>query len=489
MELIRPRLAAAPLAALALLMFLGCQQPMRTPYAQLAVGDYASARLDIHDNLKDNRSDRRYMLDRMRLGVLTLADGYPQSSLNVFEEVYDVLRTHGVNRDRTVASAVLHEGVRIWKGEPFEQAMAMLYYGLAQAQTGSWDNARAAADNALFYLRDFGTNQAGQRLNTHEIARRSLLYERARAQGQTHEEAQKQSDYLNHGYIAQPSNFTLAYLLHGIASQQLERHEEASDHFNRALELNPDLQNTINILKYQHYNTILVVSYGLGPQKQGYGPDNALARFVPRTRSNRAALAVQLDGQPYADVPEAYDINRMAADHMWNNLEDVRRAKSTLGTALLVGGIIATDIGLSRDNNAATIAGIAAIGTGALLKAGAHVDTRYADVIPQRFYLVPLYLPQREQPILLQVNGKPHSRLVLRGLAAPSDNQAQLRYVRLLAQPTHSTRSAPRWASAGEIHYSNPHTGTVSSPLGQLPYILGGNCVRPPTARTTASMM
>ena len=38
----------------------------------------------------------------------------------------------------------------------------------------------------------------------------------------------------------------------------------------------------VDELKTGQYNTVLVVSYGLGPRKAAYGPDNALAKFVPR---------------------------------------------------------------------------------------------------------------------------------------------------------------------------------------------------------------
>ncbi len=140
----------------ALFFLTGCQKPMRTPTAALGRGDYTQPRVNIYDDMQPKRSDRAYLLDRMRVGVLTLADGYPRSAQTIFEEVYDVLRTRGINKDKTVASVVLNEDVKIWKGEPFEQALALAYYAMVQAELGSWDNARAAANGSLFRLRDFG---------------------------------------------------------------------------------------------------------------------------------------------------------------------------------------------------------------------------------------------------------------------------------------------------------------------------------------------
>lgn len=456
----------------------GCQHPMRTPSAALARGDYASARLEVLDAVVDDRGDRRYLLDRMRLGALTLADGHADAAQTVFHDVYEVLRTQGINEDRTVEAAVLHEGVQFWKGEPFEQALAMTYYGLTHASLGSWDNARAAANNALFNLRDFGRDESGERLDTHQIARRSMLYERARSEGASEEEAMAAADYLDHGYVVRESNFTLGYLLNAIANQQLGRSREAADNYTRVEELAPQLESLTEAFRQDGYDTVLIVSHGLGPQKEGYGPDMALARFRPRFGSDRGRLTVRVGEHEARTYPQVLDVNTLAADHMWNNMEDVRIAKSYLGSALMVGGLIATDVGLQRRKQEAVYAGLGAIALGALVRSGAQADTRYADVYPQRFYAVPLDLGDEAAPITLQVDGKPGSRLVLGGLSAPAGREAQLRYVRL---PHRRGGEAPAWATSGAVHYANPHTGATAGE--QWPYILGGACVRPPSRR------
>lgn len=471
---------------IAAVVLVGCQKPMTTPRAAMAEGDYSRARLEIRDEVVDNRRDRRYLLDRMRLGAVTLADGHAESAQSVFHDVYEVLRTHGINEDRTVQAAVLHEGVQLWKGEPFEQTLAMTYYGMTHASLGSWDNTRAAMSNALFNLRDFGENELGERLDTHQIARRSLLYERARAAGATEQEAIEAADYLDHGYVVRASNFTLGYLLNAVANQQLGRDREAADNYTRVEELDPRLESLTDAFRRGQYNTVLIVSYGLGPRKEGYGPDNALARFRPRFSSSPARLTVRVGDHETRTYPQVYDVNRMAADHMWNNMEDVRIAKSRVGRGLMIGGLIATDIGLSHRSPEAVYAGLGAIALGALTRAGAEADTRYCDVYPQRFYAVPLNLGDAPEPIMLQVEGQPGSRLVLSGLSAPASPaspEAQLRYVRL---PHVRHGEPPRWATSGDIYYANPHTDATTGLEGlvHLPYILGGRCVRVPTQRS-----
>ncbi len=472
---------ATLIAAICLLVGGCASRPVAMPFNQVAAGEYGRARVAVGESMTEKRNDRRYLLDRMRTGVLTLADGYTDSALHVLAEAYEVLRTQGINRDRTVESVVLNEDLKLWKGEPFEQALALTYYALAQAQAGSWDNARAAAGNALFYLRDFGSDPQGQRLDTYAIAERSLAYERAIDAGMSPEEARQAGGIdLDHGYVVTPSNYTLGYLLNALANQQLDREEEASDNYRRVVQLNRDLEPVTDALRSGRFNTVLVVSHGFGPRKEGYGPDRALARFAPRSPSDPRKLIVQLNGEPAANVPVVTDVNHLAADHMWNNLEDIRHGKSVLGNLALYGGTFALLYGLDQGNDSAALAGLGAMAAGAFLKAGAHADTRHCDAFPQRYYVVPVQVDSPDDRVLLQVEGHAGSRLVVTGLPVPRDGPMQLRYLRL---PGALPAGAPRpWGVSGDIVVGNPHTGTVDD--DPLPYILGGTDAQLPTERS-----
>ncbi len=466
-----------PLVAWSLLL-LGCTAPMRlSPTTLIQRGDFGLARQRIAREMTRDLEDRQYLLDRMKLASLMLADGRPDAAQIVFEEIYEILRTRGVNEDKTVASVITYEGVKFWKGEPFEQALALAYYSIQQAQMGQWDNARAAAGNSLFTLRDFGKDAStGQRINTAQIAARALAYERGQARGQS-TSAPEAADYLDQGYAVVQSNFTLGYMLRGIAAQQLGRSDEARDYLRAAGDLDPRVRPVSNLLVAGDYDTILVVSYGLGPRKIAYGPDNALARFDPRFPSDARNLTAAVSAQETQAFAAVCDVNSMAADHMWNNLEDVRRAKSLLGDALLYGGLIAAGVGAANDSDAAVYAGLGAAAMSLLVKASAHADVRYCDAFPQRLYVVPLRLAG-EDSVTLQIEGVPSSRLRLRGLAQPGAD-AQLRYVRLVSLSGHDpSLPAPSWATSGQIVYANDVTGADIH--GGLPYILGGHCVRLP---------
>ena len=62
-----------------------------------------------------------------------------------------------------------------------------------------------------------------------------------------------------------------------------------------------------------------------------------LVKFV-RQEHHRGDLVVKVDRFEAARVEPACEVSAMAADYRWNNLEDIRRAKSVIGNALLYGG-------------------------------------------------------------------------------------------------------------------------------------------------------
>lgn len=421
------------LLALIVLPGVGCQSDQRpSPHAKMRIGDFAGARDLVEAQVEGDLSDRRYMLDRMRAGVLNLDAGDPVRAERWFADVYDVLRTQGLNEDKTVRSIVLTEGVKVWKGEPFEQAMALVYYGFVQASQGSWDNARAAAGNALFYLRDFDPQEEGKperRIDTQEIAKRAAAYE-AKQRGEETEFASG-DEYLDNGYVAEENNFTLAYLLHAIASQQLGRDAEASDYFNRVVKLSPQHRPLVKQLRQGDYNTIVVVADGLGPRKVATGPGGALSRYQPiDTTQTPARLSVV--GQSPIDLHAMTNLNAMALDHRWNNLEDVRIAKSVIGDVLIAGGAVVVVKGIDDESweTAAIGAGIAALGL--LFKGTAKANTDYCDVFPHRLFVAALNVTEPDTDVTIDLPGVwPPGGAVLRGLDPPLTNQAGFHYLRV----------------------------------------------------------
>lgn len=431
-----------------------------------AVGEYGAARdrLVARGSLTTGRETTSNLLDRVRLLVVDLADGQAAAAEENANAVYEILRTQGINADRTVASVVLGDGVRYWKGEPFEQALAFTYVALQKAMIGDWGNARAAAEGSLFLLRDFGENASGRRLSQRELA------ERAASRGE---------QYLD-SYRPRPSDFAPGYLLSAIASLALGDHDAANERFADAISVRPDLAPTVEALRSGRANTVLVADFGLAPTKIATGPQGAIAAYEVNTWSDRSPLGAWVGGGQPAWFPVAADINTMAADHSWRNLEDVRVAKAAIGQGLIVGGAVLAG---ASDNRDAQIAGLAMILAGIAASATAQADTRHNELLPQRIYFAAVEVASPDEPVRLSLRGRESAPIMLGGLAPPESAGLQVRYVRMNAPG-----AAPAWASSDRIYYrSDEYSGPVAPlpgarvALTDLPYILGGQDVSIPT--------
>jgi hypothetical protein len=472
------RLAAIPL----LLGLAGCAERQLDPNLITAtdVGRYGGARVALQGKLTENASDRSYILDRLRLLILTLADGQPAQAEEVANQTFRLLRTQGLNADRTTASIVLNEDIKIWKGEPFEQALSYTYIAIQKAELGQWDNARAAANASLFLLKDFGHNERGQEMSNIEVARRAAEQD-ARSQGAG-------DRYINKGYTPIKTNFVLGYLLNGLSNRALAREDEANDNFHEAAAINAAFEPLAKELSTGTYNTVFIVDYGRGPEKIATGPDNAFSRFVPRS-GGASPIHVEVAQAADPEVIEArrtteppiQDINRMASSLMWNNLEDVRRAKSVIGSTLVAGGLATAAYGSQggggrHHDDTLVAAGLAAAVAGMVMKSTAHADTRYAEFLPQRVYVVPVNITTPQSVVTLEVENDSTSRLVFPAMDPPDPHAShplQLRYVRMSPVPQ-------QWDAAGKVVYGNDFY-KAPVPGDTLPYILGGHDASTPS--------
>lgn len=455
------------------MMLTGCESTQRdNATLMFYLGDYGRAREALAERVANQarpvdgdakKIDRTYLLNRMRLMIANLASGYANPNDRVVEEVYEVLRTQGVNEDKTVESVVLNEDLKTWKGEPFEQAMAFCYIGIHYAMNGDWGNMRAASDNALFYLRDFGGRDVESVVK--EAAKRDQIN-------------QGTGDAVIDNYKVIESNFKYGYLLHAIANQQMNQQQEAIEAFDKVIALDPQLRSYVDVFKKGDYNVVLVLDYGRGPAKRQSGPDGAVAKFVPMMQESGQGLSVVVNGQQRGVYPKIVNLNNMATDMMWNNLQDVRLAKSAVGDALLLAGAFTASQGRSRDSS---IAALALLGGGLIAKAGAHADTRHCELLPQRTYVLPLKITEEDKEVVVYFEGESSRKIVLRGIKPPKTGQpAALRYVRMTG-----TGGWPDWAENQRIFYSNEYAPDAAT--RNFPYVLGGDDVRTPSESVLTS--
>ena len=435
--------------------------------ADVARGDYTRAESKLRDYVGD--SDKRpleYLLDRSRLGIVTLADGRPDAAEPWLAESFATLRRQGLNENRQVGAAVLGEsGQLFWKGEPFEQALTLHYTALCYAMLNQWDNARAAANASLFQLRSYA--QGDQSLSKAELAERAATQDEA---------------WLDKGYANVKTDFALGYFVAGVANFALgrsdpDRANEARDFFREAFTLRPDLRPVADAIVGGRVNTVVFVDTGAGPSKQRYGDDGVLTRFAGGGGAV-GSLAISINNNAPSNAALACDVQTMANDHRWNNLEDVRQFKSLLGTGLIAGGAIVAATSDNRSSegrrNAQLATGLAMVLAGLAVKATAQADIRHCEVMPAAILVGATTI---DGSATLGIHG-PGLDVVLPDVLGPSAAEPlRVVYVRVPAQPV------PAWASSGRVVYATDSLA-ARVPGDDLPYILGGRCCRTPSAET-----
>ena len=445
-------------------------------------GDFGKARAATLNRATDDRRDRSFMLDRMKILTMAMADGVPEAARPVADELYGFLRTQGVNAEKTLPTVFFGEGAsRVYKGEPFEQALTLTQIAALDASVGDWGNARAAANNALFQVRDFsrslgsgpvpGPNAPGTQDTTQDPAAQRLRL----LQSASGTDAQA----IERLATPQTSDFELGYALRAIASRQLGEAADMDEALVQLVRVAPRLEGLAAQIRAGVYNAALLVESGSGPQKISSGPDGAIAAFRRTAPGDDAPLRVSIGGGAPLAFPVATDTDRLALDLRWNNLEDLRLAKSAVGNGLLLGGAVVAN---SSNKREAQIAGLGMILAGVLAKSTAAADTRHNELLPQRTHIALLQLAEAG-PVRLWVEGRAPASLTLTGLSPPAPGRLLFRLVRLPAEQT-------PWADSGRVLYAND-SATNPTPWGaveavdnaSLPYILGGLCVRTPNER------
>ncbi len=388
-SLVRFQLPLTALCLIALLFLAGCTDDPIIDHAvsDYVVGDYAGARSPLRP-LAD-KTDENFVLNNCRLGSTDLADYHINDAQKDFLRAYEVINSVGVNNGgRTLGAVLLDEKIKVWKGEPFERAMANFYLGLTYYMQQDYDNARAAFENALFKLRDYG------------------------------EEGDKEDQYRQ-----VESNFVLGFLMLGKAYQRLDRPADARKMFDRAVQLRPGLRGLADFDLNQKSNVLLVVDLGYGPYKRknydgavvGFAPTPEEAGPIPRPL---VALDGQLLALGYTDRPPL-DLLALAQDRLWQSIDTFRVIKSALGTGLIAAGAYE---GLRGRADPGLALGL--IATGVLLKATSQADVRQWEMLPRTTFLLPLTLSPGKHDLTINFESVIGMSQTWRGIVAPSTGEA-----------------------------------------------------------------
>ena len=391
----------------------GCESGRAT---RAAVGDFyrsdfASAREGFRASAERRPFHEDSLLDNARFGMSNLASGDVNEASRALGTAYKLLESGGVNDEaRIFAATVLHEGVKVYKGEPFEQAMVYSALAFTNALRGDWENVRVCARATVRRLADFQ--------NADPTA----------------------SDrFRREGVALVETDFALGYLLEGIADRVLGEDDSALD---RAVSLNSSLREVVERVRSGRFNTIAFIEFGRGPSKEQYGDDGAMTRWVRNQRS-AGELAVFVTGTAVAGPAKAAaDVNRMAEDHRWNNLENARKFKSGLGTVMILGGATTA---LASEDKGAQIAGVAVAATGLLMKLLSSADTRHNELLPSEVFVAAFELPPEGANVEIVLSGAPAERVTLNGARPGTPTAPTVMYARVT--PYRGGGSAPGVAS------------------------------------------
>jgi tetratricopeptide (TPR) repeat protein len=354
------------------LLVLGCAATKEERQASKAVDDYLYGNYDrAAAKLKPlaDKTDENFVLNNARLGSTTLAEYDLDTAESAFLNAYEVINSTGVNSGgRGAAAAIINEKLKVWKGEPFEKAMVNYYLGLVYYMRHDYENARAAFENSLFKLRDYG-------------------------------ESKNKDDE----YRRVESDFALGYLMLAKSQQRLGDEQAAKKSFDRVVELRPKLRSLADYDRNAQSNVLLIVDFGRGPRRQTNDYDGAFVGFAPRPQEVGPIPLprVTVDGKPAAgprtaavDLPTV-DLLALAQEKRWQDIDTIRATKDIIGTGLIAGGayegIHAARHERHPGQNAAIAAGLVA--GGLLLKASSQADVRTWEMLPRTSFVIPLTLP------------------------------------------------------------------------------------------------
>lgn len=359
--------------------FLGCEAQKNARIVEGAVqsyysGDYAAAEKALQPLAQKPNED--FVVNNLRLGIVQLPPYQLDDSEASFLRAIEVINATGVNNGgRTLGAVLVDEKVKVWKGEPFERAMASFYLGVIHYIRHDYQNARASFENALFKLRDYDPKQPSD---------------------------SKDVD----------SNFAPATLMLAKCFQRVGRDDLAQANFKSLVEHFPHMAALADEQRNLDSNVLLIVDYGHGPRKVT-DESGSLVGFGPRPQQEGPVPTptVRIDGTiaiGQGIVQPPADLLALAQERQWQSIDTIRAVKSTVGTGLLIGGAIVGSQGLNssgaRQRTDLMVAGGLLAG-GLIMKATSQADIRQWEMLPRTTFIIPLHVAPGTHNLNVQFPG------------------------------------------------------------------------------------
>jgi tetratricopeptide (TPR) repeat protein len=400
------RVALALFVCFAMLASVGCDAAQKREITIVRAvqdyfdGDYGAAANKLSPLAQQPNED--FVVNNLRLGSVLLPPYELDDAEAAFLRAWEVINSTGVNNGgRTLGAVLVDEKIKVWKGEPFERAMASFYLGLIYYIRGDYGNARGAFENALFKLHDVDPDK-GKDAGSQDVE----------------------------------SNFALASLMLAKSYQHLGREDLARANFDYVAQNNRALAPLANYERNTDSNLLLVIDYGHGPHKVADG-DGAVVGFAPNPieEGPMPLPRVIVDGNRIETDPFAHppvDLLAMAQDRKWQSIDTLRAIKSAVGTGLLIGGGIegirgANGSGARQRTDLMVAGGLAAAGL--LLKATSQADIRQWEMLPRTTFVIPLHVQPGTHDVTVEFPGLYGGvRQTWRHLAVPESKGAEATY-------------------------------------------------------------
>lgn len=434
----------------------------------------------------------------------SLAAGVPERSEREARLVSEVYEARGINNDpnsavtRRMIDALTTEGVaRIWLGDAFEQMFAHYYIGIRAAMlaewagledrpgespSSRWNDAASAALRSTFQQERFadhlnaesstGLTPGGSAMSTSElyawisadVANNVGSDPAAVTDDQINRRMKTVAEQTKAG--ENDSMFVPGHILRGISLLAIETLPgttgSSSADANKAFEMalwadsenaarysrptGPHAREVIQALQHERWNVVLFVDSGSGPEKV---TDRWIfAKYKPRTTTDSSKLRVDLRSSRNSGVfgwkkqgewSWIFDTNEVANDYIWRGFDEVRTAKAAVGGGMVAAGAVLLGTAEKKDTNQ-QIAGYVTMGVGFLQLLFSRANTDHNELIPQRVYIVPLWLePGQTHSLRLTLPGQDGQTSVMhlgpiQGPETTDERPFTVRYVRMLPQ-------------------------------------------------------
>ncbi|MFQ5647054.1 MAG: hypothetical protein ACE5GM_09000 [bacterium] len=298
--------------------------------------------------------DNNRTLNRMRLALKAYRLGYKEIASQTFDKVLLGIEAVYADSEKAAKARSLwyEEGMKDFKGEPYERVMAYFYRGLLYIEEGDLENARACFKGGL--LQDSFAEEKKYR-----------------------------------------ADFALMIFMEGWCSLQLHDDSLAHDSFAELHELRPDFS-----LPGKENNLLMIVETGTSPRKVADGVGHYELKFRRGRHFKEKKVYVQLDRDrrnpmfPMEDVAwQAMTRGGRPLDKILKGQAFFRSTSETVGTVLTGASTLAMEAAPAfRNSNDVALVGAAVglVGAAGLLlstQIKAKADTRYWDNLPDGVFV------------------------------------------------------------------------------------------------------